>query len=438
MSKESQNIEWKESWRDEYLKWICGFANAGGGTVILGKNDNGEVIGINNSKKLLEEIPNKIKDTLGIIVDVNLKNIDNKEVVEIKVEPYPYPINYKGEYHYRSGSTKQILKGLALDRFLLNKQGKTWDGVPIPNISVKDFDKKAIESFRHRAIKSQRLNSDILNENDDNLIEKLYLFESSYLKRASVLLFHPDPEKYISGSYIKIGYFKDNANLIYHDEIHGDLFEQTEKTVDLIYTKYLKGLISYEGIQRVETFPVPKEAFREALLNAIVHKDYSSNIPIQISIYDDKILIWNSGILPDGWTVKKLTEKHSSQPHNPNIANVFFKAGMIEAWGRGIEKIIESCKISGISSPLFKYENTGLWVEFYFTTQENPQETPKKITQEIILNLIKDNPEITRNEMSEKLNVTIDSIKYNLDKLKTQGIIKHIGPTKKGKWEILR
>ena len=114
--KEHQQIEWKESWRDEYLRWICGFANAEGGVLDIGRNDKGVIVGVSNAAKLLEEIPNKVRNILGIMVDVNLREERGKEWVEIRVEPYPSPISYKGEYHYRSGSTKQELKGAALEQ----------------------------------------------------------------------------------------------------------------------------------------------------------------------------------------------------------------------------------------------------------------------------------------------------------------------------------
>lgn len=111
MTKESQNIEWKESWRDEYLKWICGFANAHGGKIYIGKNDNGVVTGIPNAKRLLEDIPNKISNFLGIIADVNLYSQKGLDYLEIIVRPNSYPVSYRGEYHYRTGSTKQQLTG---------------------------------------------------------------------------------------------------------------------------------------------------------------------------------------------------------------------------------------------------------------------------------------------------------------------------------------
>ena len=113
--KESQHTEWKENWRDEYLRWICGFANAEGGVLVIGRNDKGVAVGVKNAKRLLEELPNKVRDILGIMVAVNLVTEAGKELVEIRVESYPSPISYKGEYHYRSGSTKQMLKGAALD-----------------------------------------------------------------------------------------------------------------------------------------------------------------------------------------------------------------------------------------------------------------------------------------------------------------------------------
>lgn len=156
----------------------------------------------------------------------------------------------------------------------------------------------------------------------------------------------------MTGAYVKIGYFRTDSDLLYHDEVHGDLFTQVDGIMDLLLTKYLKASIFYEGVQRVETFPVPESALREALLNAVAHKDYATGIPIQISVYDDKILFWNNGRLPDDWTVERLLAKHPSQPFNPDIANAFFRAGMIEAWGRGIEQMQADCEAQSAPRPL--------------------------------------------------------------------------------------
>lgn len=141
--KEHQSIEWKESWQDEYLKWICGYANAYGGTIYIGTDDDGNVVGIDNARDLLERIPNKITDTMGIIVDVNLLYKGELEYLQIIVDKYPSLISFHGKYYYRSGSTMREITGKELERALLKTQGRTWDGVPLPKLSVSDLKQDA-------------------------------------------------------------------------------------------------------------------------------------------------------------------------------------------------------------------------------------------------------------------------------------------------------
>ena len=446
MTKESQNIEFKESWRDEYLKWICGFANAQGGTLYIGVDDYGKVCGLHDATKLMEDIPNKVRDLLGILVDVNLKSENGKEYLEIIVESYPYPISYRGHYYQRSGATNQELKGAALDRFMLRKQGRTWDGVPIPYLKAKDLDETTFDIFRKYATKSGRMDEVDLQESNEALLDKLRLVEGDYLKRAVALVFHPDPEKYVTGAFIKIAYFKEDANLIFQDEIHGNLFHQVKATMELLTTKYLRALVSYEGIQRIESLPVPREALREALLNAVVHKAYETLTPIQIAVYDDKLEIWNCGTLPEDWTLNNLLGKHRSRPYNPDIANVFFRAGEIEAWGRGIERIVAACKKNGYPEPQFDYDGGGLWTIFLFgkeytdTTQKTIQKTIQKKTklQIDIIEYLKKAPYATQKEMAENIDgATLGSVKYSLIRLQKNGYIRRIGPDKGGFWEII-
>ena len=429
---ENQNIEWKETWKDDYIKWICGFANADGGIIFIGKNDNGNVIGLNNAKKLLEDIPNKVRNLLGIIVDVNLHSIESKEFIEIKIEKQPFPVNYKGHYHYRSGSTKQELKGFALDKFLLQKQGKRWDSVPIPKISIKDLDFDTINFFKSRALKSKRLDENILTELPEMLLENLHLMDNQYLKRAAILLFHINPEKFITGAYIKIGFFKSDSELIFQDEIHGNLFNQIEKTIDLLFTKYIKAFISYEGIQRLETYEFPKDAIREALLNAISHKDYSSGIPIQISVYSDKIMFWNEGELPQNWTTENLTRKHASKPYNPDIANSFFRSGYIESWGRGTLKIIESCLDSGLPVPKFNYNSPDFWVTFkkdiYNKEYLNEQNLNNRQIEALLL--WKNDKEISNSKYAEKFNISERTALRDLKELVEKDLLIKVGERK--------
>jgi ATP-dependent DNA helicase RecG len=352
---ESQHIEWKESWRNEYLKWVCGFANAQGGTLYVGVDDNGAIKGIDNARKLLEDLPNLIRDVLGLMVSVNLHIKDSLEYLEIVVEAYPFPISLRGKYYFRTGSTLQELKGAALTKFLLERQGKRWDAVPMPNISVADLKANTFDVFRVKAEKNNRLSQEDLKGTNEELLESLNLFSDNgkMLKRAAILLFHSNPEKYITGAYIKIGFFESDDDLKYQDEVKGSVLEQAEEALDLLKTKYDKASIFYENGLREEKFTFPQEAVREALLNAVAHKDYSAGIPIQISVYNDKIIFWNEGQLPENWTVDKLAQKHPSKPFNPDIANTLFRAGYIESWGRGTIKIINACKAHKIAPPIF-------------------------------------------------------------------------------------
>ena len=450
MNTESQNIEFKENWRDEYLKWICGFANAQGGKLYIGVCDDGKICGIADVEKLMKEIPNKVRDLLGILVEVNVLVRDGKHYIEIVTDAYLYPISYRGHYYLRSGSTNQELKGATLDRFMLRKQGRTWDGVPVPHLKAEELDNATFDLFRRYAKRSGRMEDGDLQDDNRLLLDKLRLVERDYLKRAAALLFHPDPESFVAGAFIKIGYFQANANLIYQDEVHGNLLHQAKTTLEILTTKYLRALISYEGIHRIESLPMPREALREALLNAIVHKSYESLTPIQIAVYDDKLEIWNSGILPEEWTVSNLLDRHRSQPYNPDIANVFFRAGEVEAWGRGIERMTTACKNAGCPIPEFQYNCGGLWTIFHFsgdyqqgfaseTTQETTQETSCRKTklQQEMIDYLRAKPQATRKELAEAIaGSTIDGIKYNLTKLQKLGILRRKGSTKSGYWEV--
>lgn len=357
MSKENQNTEWKSKWRDEYIKWICGFANAEGGKIIIGADDKGNIIGVSKVDKLLEDLPNKIRDILGIMVDVNHKTKDDKDYIEISVESYPSPVSYKGQFHYRSGSTKQELKGPALEKFLLEKKGMKWDGISI-NSSIDTLSENAFQIFRREAAKGKRVPKDVLEDSNTEVLEELHMFDENKLKRAAVLLFGKDPEKLVTGSFVKIGFFKTDDELLFHNDVHGSLFSQVETTLDLLYTKYFKETISFTKSTRVEDV-YPELAIREALLNALTHKDYTSGVPIQISVYNNKVIFWNPGNLPPDWSVDKLKVKHPSLPPNPDVANTFFRCGYIDAWGRGTIKLINECQSNGFPEPIFESDGNG-------------------------------------------------------------------------------
>jgi len=192
MTKESQNIEWKQSWHDDYLKWICGFANAQGGRILIGKDDSGKVTGLKNAKKLLEDLPNKIRDQMGLMPHINLQNEDGKFYLEIIVEPSTVPISLRGSYYWRSGSVKQELKGHALTEFLLKKMGMTWDQVIQERATLEDIDDATIKLFKKEAVSAGRL-PDISGLSTKELHKRLHLLTDKGLTKAAVVLFGKDP-----------------------------------------------------------------------------------------------------------------------------------------------------------------------------------------------------------------------------------------------------
>ena len=216
----------------------------------------------------------------------------------------------------------------------------------------------------------------------------------------------------------------------------------------------MKAKITYEGMQRIERYFIPKEALREALLNALCHKQYQSGIPIQISVYDDRLYIANCGSLPENWTVENLMQKHASIPYNPDIAHVFYLAGFIESWGRGIEKICSACRQDKVPLPEYMIHPGDIMVKFIApedrTVRQNNKVTDRvndwvndKVNDKIssneykLLNYLIEDPGYTVSQLSDKLGISRKTISVYLKKLKASGIIRRVGSDRKGYWEIL-
>ena len=444
---ENQNTEWKESWRDEYLKWICGFANAQGGRLEIGRNDKGVVVGLSNTKRLLEELPNKIRTTMGIVADVNILNENGLEYIVINVMAHSNAICYRGKYYLRSGSTNQELTGIALDELILRKYGRTWDSAPVPHVKVNDFYNDAFDIFRKKSVTSKRLTAENVAGSNKQLLKALKLTEGDYLLKAAILLFHQDPEQWCLGSYAKIGYFENDADLRYQDEINGPLISIADRIMDTIYTKYFKGLIRYEGIQRIDEYPMPRDVLREAVLNAVVHKDYSTGNPIHIKVYDDKVIIYNDCQIPSNIEPESLLTDVRSNPHNPLIANGFFRSGQIEAWGRGIEKMKNGCLADKLPEPEFKILPNVFSICFRIRNNnavENQEDCGlncglncglSEISQKII-ELMAVDPEVTVVRIAEAIGISKRQIETNISNLKALGIVERTGSRKSGRWIV--
>ncbi len=349
---EDQNLEYKSSWHDDWLKIICGFANAKGGRLQIGKDDNGNFISLANIHRLMDDIPNKVKNHLGIIADVNIIDMPPNKFIEVAVPEYSVAISYHSRYYLRTGSTTSELNGNTLNEFLLRKSGRTWDDVLEDRASIDDLDMSSQTKFLNAAEKSGRISIEADIERI-SFLEKLRLYDNEKVKRASIILFAKDPGKLYSNISVKIGRFGiSDDDLKFQEVIEGNLFKILFDVPEMLNNKFLTRRIDFEGLQRIEKGEYPVAALREMLLNALVHKNYSG-AQIQLRVYDDKISIWNEGTLPEGLSFESLKRQHPSRPRNPLIADVCFKGGYIDAWGRGTLKIINSCKEAGLPEPEF-------------------------------------------------------------------------------------
>lgn len=449
---ESQNVEFKKSWRDEYLQWVCGFANAQGGTLYIGIDDNGDVVGVEKAKKLVEDIPNKIVSLMGIVPDVNIRKKASLEYLEIVVKPSNVAISLNGAYHYRCGATKQELRGTALQQFILKKLGMTWDDIVCKGATLKDIDRKAVTYFLEKAVDAQRLPVGSLRMPTESVLKNLNLVnEDGLLKNAAVLLFGKNPGKFFTSVEFKIGRFgKDETDLMFQDLVDGNIIQMTDRVVEILKSKYLISPIHYEGLQRIEPLEIPEDALREAIFNSIVHKDYSG-AAIQMKVYADKILLWNEGNLPEGFTMDDLLGEHTSRPRNKNIANAFYRAGFIESWGRGIQKIKAGFESAGLATPSFQATMGGMMVCIlrrenpHVNPHENPHENPREKTRvktgektrEKIVRLVRETPTITASQLAELTGVSVKGVEWQLNSLKKEGVVKRVGPDKGGHWEVL-
>jgi len=421
-NKESQTTEFKPNWRDEYLKTICAFANTEGGKLIIGVNDKGDPLGLKNAKKLLEDIPNKAKNKLGIIPSVKVERREDKETISIEIKHSSVLISYDGKFYVRSGSTTHQLKGQGLANLILKKIGKTWDELCEKRFSFDGINKETIEGFKRLA--ADRIPSIIKEEDVEIIFRKLNLIEDGELKRAAILLFGKNPQEFYPNALIKIGKFLTETEILTTDIVEGNLFEQLNNTIEILRTKYLVSNIKYEGIHRRDILEYPYEALREAVINALIHRDYLGTSNIQIRIYKDKLLIMNEGKLHPEVPVESLKTNHLSKPRNELLARIFYYAGLIEAWGRGTIKIVEECKEQGLPEPDFIEKYGVMTVKFYkdIYTEEYLKKLGLNERQIKAVMYVKENNRITNQEYRKLNNVSNKTAYLELENLVEKSI----------------
>ena len=469
---EKHILEYKRQWDDEWLKWLCGFANADGGTLYIGISDKQHIIGVDNSKKLMEDIPNKIVSKLGIYPDVRLLEEDGKEIIEIEVAPSQESVLLDGVLYKRVGATNQIVKGQALKDFYARKLNATWDSRIIRGATLDDIDPEAIKYFLLKGIDKGRLPKESVDDSVEKVLKNLEVMtDDDELTLAALLLFGKNPQHYCLNARIKIGRFgHSQAALMNQDLIDGDLIRMADRVMEALDAKYLIRPIHYEGMQRREPMELPEEGLREILYNLEIHKDYNGPDSL-IRVFDDRITFWNQGSLPAGITPESIFRPHDSQPRNRLIANAFYMAGFVEAWGRGYELITEAFTKEGLEVPTIEEEFGGVRVivkrEIFYGIQHGGRVDPKtgrlikagdtknvtndvtkKLTerQRVILEMLPfgDIENVTKNErvttalLAGRFGKDPRTIKRDMKVLQDFGIVTHVGPSNGGYWKRLK
>jgi len=365
--EEKENVEFKTSLEyDSIMKAISAFSNKRGGTIIVGVSDHHNIVGVDIGRNTLENLANNIRRETDpqVFPCINDSELKGKKVIEIEVsESSSKPIFYRDKAYIRVGRTNQKLSSTEIRSLITNEHAiKSLDEQVLEEATFEDIDNKKLSNFLKIAILKRNLDLDPKTPVKE-VLNRLDLIRNEKLTNAAILLFGLNPQKFILQAKTQCAKFKGTDTNEFDDmhDFDGSIIDQRDDAVRFA-EKYIKRSAKIVGIERVEKFEYPIEAIREAITNALCHRDYRINSNVQLRIFDDRIEIWGCGPLPEPLTVEDLKIKHKSIRRNPLIAECFFNIGFIERWGTGTQRIIKSCVEQGLPEPLFEIKSGDLVV----------------------------------------------------------------------------
>ena len=281
---ENTTVELKEKINESIFNTISAFANKDGGIIFVGISDKKEIKGFEYTNSMLGDLTNKIVNLLGIHPQIDCIKINKKDVLQIKIKKSTLPVSYKGKYYTRVGNTTREMQGEELRSFFI--KGTNWDGLT-GNYSLDEIDAETVRKFIRMASRNGRLKNADENEEIKTILKKLKLIINGKLTNAAIMLFGNDPQKYFINALIRVGRFKDEITIIGDRRIEGNLFKQIEEAEEAIKNFInVRYEITGEQLTRKNIWDYPLEAIREALLNAVIHRDYSKyNVQTQIKIF---------------------------------------------------------------------------------------------------------------------------------------------------------
>jgi ATP-dependent DNA helicase RecG len=459
---------------DKFCQAICAFSNdlprsGKNGYLILGVYDNGKLSGLKVDDKLLLQISNIRTDGNILpqpVMTVEKFSFEGGDVLVAEVQPSEFPpVRYRGRIWVRVGSRKSIAseaeEKILTERRLSNVH--TFDAMPCLGTIMDDLDVSLIKrEFLPKAVAEEVLAEDKRPMEEQLTSLGFYDLRYNCPTNGAIILFGKNPERYLHGSYVQYVRFKgkDRAGDIIHEhKFSGNLCKELMKIDTFIETSISQKRPIPVSVLREETVSkYPYWATRELLMNAIMHRDYETNAPVQFYEYDDRIEVQNPGGLYG--KVSPANFPNVSDYRNPFIAEAMKTLGYVNRFSRGVYRVQKELEENGNGEASFDFslitafrvveKVSERYFEVGFGGQEHPrkaqekpkksprkaQEKPKNI-QEELMGIIRANPYVTRKEMALLLASTPYSIKYHLRQLTNKGIIKHEGSNKAGKWIIL-
>ncbi|MCL0030308.1 helix-turn-helix domain-containing protein [Thermodesulfovibrionales bacterium] len=384
---ESETLEFKESPGEhkEIIETITAFSNTEGGKIIIGVSKSGKLLGVEVGKDTIEHLTNKIAQNTDprIHSRITVEKINSKSVIIIEAkESSDHLVLAFGRPFKRVGKSTVKMSKDGYERLILEKHKEKlyFDSQICKGAKLKDINKERLLWF----IKEARVHRGLDVEDmlpTEEILERLKLLKERKLTNAAILLFGKNPQKFFLQTVIKAIRFKGTdvtEDMIDFKTMEGDILIQLKRAEDFIFEHIPKQAWIEEGkLQRQEKWLYPPKAIREALANALAHRDYETTSSVQVRIFDDRLEIWNPGCLPPGLTVEKLKTKHDSIPRNPLIARAFFWVKYVEEVGTGTNKMIRWCKEWELPEP--EFEDTG--TSFVVTIRKS------RLTEEYLISL---------------------------------------------------
>ena len=451
---ETKNIELKKSTGElrEGMHSACAFLNSDGGILVFGVTPSLKILGQIVSESTRRDIAQAlagIEPAVSPVIEyVNLPDKPNLQVIVLRFNPWVYgqkPYTFHGKPYYRLESiTKAMPRDMFEERLRQNFPHQfSWEMRVADKITIGDLDEKKIRGLVRLGVEERRISEESLSEPIEVILEKWDLLDNGKVRNAAAFLFSRKKPIFYE---IRLARFRgtDKNYFIDNQQAFGNFFELLDAGMGFFF-KHLSLSGEIKGIMREEHLDVPVKALREALINALCHRDYDIHqCSIGIAIYDDRIEIESPGLLPHQLTPKTIKRVHKSFPRNEVLANVLYQTTYLERWGSGVKRIIDVCKEEGSPEP-FWTEEAGYTVVTFPLARLNGRIVPQNVTQNDsrsdsqndsqkanlgIARLIGENNSISVKKMAESLNLSEITVRRHLKKL---GYIWQ-GSSKNGCW----